>query len=100
MDKMTMIRTIILVYSLINSILVMLGFNPIPFTEDEVGTAITLVLTVSATLWSWWKNNNFTHEAKEAQKHLLKMKHHAKKGSGAGKGIIDTQINNNHEGTL
>lgn len=100
MEKAMIIRTIILVYSLINSVLVILGYNPIPFTEDELGTTITVVLTVGATLWNWWKNNNFTPEAREAQKHLNKLKQHTKQGSGAGKGIIDEQIYNNSEGTL
>ena len=61
--KETIIRTIILVIAIINNILTILGKNPLPFTNEEVEEALTIIFTVIATLWAWWKNNSFTKSA-------------------------------------
>lgn len=70
----TIIRTIVLVFALINQGLTMIGKNPLPFTEEEVGTAITYIITVMATIWAWWKNNSFTKEAIKADETLKELK--------------------------
>lgn len=62
----TIIRTIVLFITLINSVLTMTGHNPLPFAEDELYTALSCVATIGATLWAWWKNNSFTSAAIEA----------------------------------
>lgn len=69
-EKETIVRTVVLIIALLNNILTMSGYNPLPFSDEEVYTAATAVLTVGATLWAWWKNNSFTGKAIEADKVL------------------------------
>lgn len=51
----TIIRTVVLVATLINSVLTMLGKNPLPFSEDDLYTALSAAATIAATVWAWWK---------------------------------------------
>ena len=70
----TIIRTVVLVATLINSVLTMLGKNPLPFSEDDLYTALSAAATIAATVWAWWKNNSFTTEAIKADELLKKLK--------------------------
>lgn len=70
----TIIRTIILIITLINQTLTMLGKNPLPFAEEDIYTVLTTVATIAATLWAWWKNNSFTKEAITADEYMKKLK--------------------------
>ena len=70
----TIIRTIVLVITLINQVLTMLGKNLLPFAEDELYTMLSAAATVAAALWAWWKNNSFTSEAIEADEYLAELK--------------------------
>ena len=60
-EPATIARTAVLIFALVNQILTMIGKNPLPFAEEDVYTAVTGILTVGAALWTWWKNNSFTH---------------------------------------
>lgn len=73
-SKETIIRTIILVITLVNSILTMFGKNPIPFSEDEIYVGLSAIATVAATIWAWWKNNSFTKNAIAADEYLKGLK--------------------------
>lgn len=70
----TIIRTIILVVTLLNQVLTMLGKNPLPFAEDELYALLTTIATVAATVWAWWKNNSFTSAAITADEYLAELK--------------------------
>ena len=70
----TVVRTIVLVVTLLNQVLTMLGKNPLPFAEDELYSWLSAAATVAATLWAWWKNNSFTPEAIQADKYLAELK--------------------------
>lgn len=70
----TIIRTIVLLVTLINSVLTMSGKNPLPFAEDELYTALSCIATIGATLWAWWKNNSFTEAAIKADEYLKDLK--------------------------
>ena len=70
----TVVRTIVLVVTLLNQVLTMLGKNPLPFAKDELYSMLTAAATVAATLWAWWKNNSFTKAAIEADKVLNEKK--------------------------
>ena len=59
----TIIRTIVLVLALINQALTASGKNPLPFAESEIYELLTLLVTIGASLWAWWKNNSFTMPA-------------------------------------
>lgn len=59
----TIVRTIVLVLALLNQILAIKGKEVLPVTEDEVYQLVSLVVTIGASLWAWWKNNSFTEPA-------------------------------------
>ena len=59
----TSVRTIVLVLALLNQILAIKGKEVLPVTEDEVYQLVSLVVTIGASLWAWWKNNSFTEPA-------------------------------------
>ena len=62
--KETIIRTIVLFLAILNNILSLLGKNPLPYESEEIEQAVTIIVTVIATLWAWWKNNSFTLPAR------------------------------------
>lgn len=78
-SKETIIRTIITAIALINSVLTMIGKNPLPFSEEEMYTGLSAVASVVTVLWSWWKNNSFTHNAIVADSYLKDLKKTEKK---------------------
>lgn len=62
-SKSTIARTAVLFVALINQILVVLGYEALPFEDEQVGEFVSTVLTVGAALVCWWKNNSFTKAA-------------------------------------
>lgn len=56
-------RTVVLVFALTNQVFTMLGWNPLPFSEEDVYTGCTLLLTVVASLVAWWNDNPVTQKA-------------------------------------
>lgn len=72
------IRLALPLIGIFNMWLVSKGYNPIPFSEEEVGQAIVAVATVITAVWAWWKNNNITKQAQIAQDHLDRMKEYKK----------------------
>lgn len=73
-DSGTIIRTVLLVVAIVNQILVASGKNPLPFSEDQIYTALSGIFTVCTVLAAWWKNNNFTQAALQAQELLDAIK--------------------------
>ena len=67
-SKETIIRTIVLFVTLLNTILTSSGKNPLPFSDEELYTGLSTIATTAAAIWAWWKNNSFTKEAVEADK--------------------------------
>lgn len=72
--KETLVRTAVLVLSLINQVLTVLGKNPLPFSDKAIYEALSAVATVAASLWAWWKNNSFTSAAVRADFYLQELK--------------------------
>lgn len=70
----TIIRTIILIIALANQALAIMGKEAIPVTDDQVYQLITLVITIIASMWTWWKNNSFTLPAIKADEYLAKLR--------------------------
>ena len=70
----TIVRTVILVVALINQVLTVTGHSLLPITDEQITEIITLVITVGASLWAWWKNNSFTQAAIEADELLNTLK--------------------------
>ena len=70
----TIARTICLVFALVNQVLAIFGKNVLPFTNDEIYQAVSLVATLSTSLLAWWKNNSFTSAAIEADRLMESLK--------------------------
>ncbi len=70
----TIVRTVILIVALINQALAVSGHSLIPITDEEINEILTLLITVGASLWAWWKNNSFTQNAIRTDKVLDNLK--------------------------
>lgn len=70
----TIARTIVLFIALANQVLAIAGKEIFPVTEDQVYQIVTLIATVGASVWAWWKNNSFTQNAIEADNVLAQLK--------------------------
>ena len=62
-SKETIARTVVLIVALVNQFLTIFGWNPLPFGDDAVYEGASMLLTMGASLWAWWKNNSFTKAA-------------------------------------
>lgn len=60
-------RLVVPFYALVNAFLLSMGYNPMPFSDEEVTAAVNTVIGAVGTLYVWWKNNNVTQAAQEAQ---------------------------------
>lgn len=67
MDTSMIVRAIVLVFALVNQILTAIGKNPLPFSDDTLYEIVTVIVTIIASAWAWWKNNNITSAAKLGQ---------------------------------
>ncbi|MCB5236694.1 phage holin [Niallia alba] len=68
MDKGTVIRTIALLVTWVNLILVKYELQPISVLDDEdISMGITLIISV----WAWFKNNYVTAKGKKQKKLLI-----------------------------
>lgn len=61
------IRLLVAAILMLNSVLTAKGLNPIPFDETAFSDIALQIATGLSVLWLWWKNNNITKTAKEAQ---------------------------------
>lgn len=59
----TIVRTAVLFLVLVNQVIVLLGGDALPFTESQIYEAVSVMATVGASLWTWWKNNAFSAAA-------------------------------------
>ena len=69
-DVGSIVRTIVFILAWVNQFLATKNISPIPV--DEV--TISSIITGAVSLWSWWKNNNFSHAAQKGQQKLHEVK--------------------------
>ena len=74
MDINVIARFVALGIVLINSVLTMFNVNPIPFSQEEAYGIVSTILTCGVTIYTAWKNNSVTKEAKMADKVMLALK--------------------------
>lgn len=74
MEIKAIVRLLVTVILTINACLTAKGMNPIPFDESAFTEAVTYILSAVTIVWSWWKNNNVTKAACEAQGYLDQLK--------------------------
>lgn len=70
--KQTLMAFIRLACMLITTGLAMVG---ITVDADALFVGAMIVLALAAYIWAWWKNNNVSTAATEAQKVLDELKH-------------------------
>ncbi|WP_313429981.1 phage holin [Siminovitchia terrae] len=73
--QQAIIRLAVLVIALINQTLTMLGWNPLPFSDEQIYEGVSATVTVVVSVWVWWKNNSITEEAQVADNHMRAAKH-------------------------
>ena len=54
------VTILVTLFSLVNAGLSLAGFNPLPFTNEQVSATLFAVVGVIGTIYSWWKNQNIT----------------------------------------
>lgn len=70
MDTQLVVRLIVSIVALINSVCTMAGFPLLNLGEEQITSVVNVVMLIAAWAWGFWKNNNFTQAAKDAQKVL------------------------------
>lgn len=78
----TITRTICLVLALVNQVLTVLDYSPLPIEDSTVSLLVSTAATVITALISWWKNNSVTKAAITADGMLKQLKSDPE---GAGK---------------
>ncbi|MCG2339298.1 phage holin [Staphylococcus epidermidis] len=69
-DVGSIVRTIVFILAWVNQFLATKNISPIPV--DEV--TISSIITGAVSLWTWWKNNNFSYAAQKGQQKLHEVK--------------------------
>lgn len=87
--RSAIIRLIVMAVLMVNMVLTLAGKNPIPFDEAELTEWLTVAAAGLSTLWSWWKNNNVTTAAQEAQNTLKAIKEDGDGSDGAVFGEVE-----------
>lgn len=54
------VTILVTLFSLANAGLSLAGFNPLPFTNEQVSATLFAVIGVIGTVYGWWKNQNIT----------------------------------------
>ena len=49
----TLVRTVMLVVALLNLVLTSFGKNPLPFSDEQIYTGLSALVTVAAALAAW-----------------------------------------------
>ena len=72
--QQAIIRLAVLVLALLNQTLTMLGWHPLPFSDEQIYEGVSATVTVIVSVWVWWKNNSITKEAQVADDYMKKLK--------------------------
>lgn len=68
------VRLIVLIVVAINSGAMILGYQLLPFSNEEVSAGVSVVALILSELWNHWKNNSYTDEAQIADRQLKRLK--------------------------
>lgn len=72
--KETVIRTVVFFLTIVNQILTKKGYNPLPFSDDQLYILASDIVMYVVALWAWWKNNSFSQPALEADEYMKELK--------------------------
>lgn len=79
------IRTIIYVFTMLNTILTATGHNPLPISDSEIYIYATLALTVAVFVYGVWKN----YPTSEAGRVADKVLHAVKSGAAQAQDVLN-----------
>lgn len=74
MDKKLIIRLVVLVLVLLNTVLALCGVTAVNVSDNTVYEIVSVSATIVVALWNAYKNNNFTTASKLAQSVLDALK--------------------------
>lgn len=60
-------RGIVAAITIVNLVAQSLGWSPLEVGYETVYAVVSGIAAIAATAWAWWKNNNVTKAAQEAQ---------------------------------
>ena len=72
--KGTIARTICLIVALANQLLAIFGKSPLPIDDATIELMVSTMATIILAVINWWKNNDFTLNARRAGKYLRDLK--------------------------
>ncbi len=72
--QVAFVRLIVMAIAMLNQTLTMFGWNPLPYSDEQIYEGVSAVFAIASTLWAYWKNNNITPEARKADDHMRNMK--------------------------
>lgn len=81
---------VVQIFALAQTGLSLAGISQLPFTSEGVSTAITGVIAVIASIYSWWHNNNVTEAAVQGQQVVDGIKLAQRTGNTADHPDTDT----------
>lgn len=70
----TIARTIVLILALANQVLAMSGKQVLNIADDDIYQIVSIIFTICAAVWGWWKNNSFSQAAVKADEILNELK--------------------------
>lgn len=73
-NKEVIIRIIASIIAIVNLILVKSGKIHTELAESEVYTIASYIAVIVIWVWTFWKNNSFTPEAKKADEYMKELK--------------------------
>lgn len=76
--KEAYLRLAVLTVLLANQSFLVIGWSPLPFSEVRIYEGLSSVVLVASAIYNWWKNNNVTNEAEQAQAYLVELKNKSK----------------------
>ena len=68
------VTILVTLFSLANAGLSLAGFNPLPFTNEQVSATLFAVIGVIGTIYGWWKNQNITSASLAGQQRVDALK--------------------------
>lgn len=73
-EKSTIVRLVIQIIAVINTVLTMQGKPIINLSDAAITQGVNIIITILAWAWGYWKNNSFTKEALKADKYMKSLK--------------------------
>ena len=69
-SKMMILRTAVLMLAWLNQVLVLKGYSPLPFSDEQTEAGVSALITFCASWWTWFKNNDIRYKARRNTQYL------------------------------